>query len=67
MFDKNYNFTNLPKDFYKCDELDDYTIEKIIDYYSNGQRKKCNDIYKEIKDANNDLLDWAKKLPDLNK
>lgn len=37
MFSDNYNFENLPNGFYK---VDDDTIEMIIDYYSNGQRKK---------------------------
>ena len=65
MFDKNYNFAYLPKDFYICDGLDNYTIEKIIDYYFLGVRKKSSEIYDEIKNSNNDLLEWAQNLPEL--
>lgn len=64
MFSDNYNFENLPNGFYK---VDDDTIEMIIEYYSNGQRKKWNDIDKEIKEANKILLNWALALPESNK
>lgn len=68
MFKENYNFNNLPSCFYVVDEkvVNDYTIEKIIEYYNAGIRKSMSEVYKEIKDTNNILLEWAKKLPDLN-
>ena len=37
----------------------------FINYYEEDKRKKCNDIDKEIKEANKILYEWAYKLPDL--
>lgn len=69
MFKENYNFNFLPNGFYIVDESDvnNYTIEKIIEYYNDGIRKSWSEINKEIKDINNNLLEWAKELPNLNK
>lgn len=64
MFENNYNFDNLPDGFNKVenDNIDDYVISKEICYYKNGRRKGCNVIEKEIKDANDKLLEWAISL-----
>jgi len=65
MFDKDYKFSNLPNAFYKDDNN---TIRSNkINYYNGNKRKNGNDIDKEIRNLNNDLLDWAKSLPNLNK
>lgn len=65
MFDTNYNFNNLPSGFYKVDNdnVDDYVISMEICYYNDGKRKDWNDIDKEIKKANEKLLEWAISLP----
>lgn len=60
MFTSKHDFINLPNGFYM---VDNNTIEMIIDYYVNGERKDLNDIDKEIKVANRVLLEWAKSLP----
>ena len=69
MFKENYYFNKLPAYFYVVNEskVNNYTIEKIIEYYDGGIRKSLSEIDKEIKDTNNVLLEWAKELPNLNK
>ncbi len=63
MFAENYNFNKLPQGF----KLNNNTIEMVIDYYTNDVRKNVYDIEKEIKDANDILLEWAKSLPNITK
>ena len=65
MFNKDYKFNNLPYEFYKDDN--NIIRSNKINYYNGNKRKNWNDIDKEIKNLNNILLDWAKKLPSLNK
>lgn len=68
MFNTNYNFNNLPQGFHKVDNdsIEDYVISMEIYYYCDGKRKDWNDIYKEIKDANDKLFKWANSLPNNN-
>lgn len=61
MFVEDYNFDYLPFGFIKNNEFSQCFIEKQIEYYNKEKRK--NDISKEIKDANDALLNWAKSLP----
>ena len=64
MFDKDYEFKTLPKGFY----LDsDNVIDRITEFYIDNIKKDSNIIQKEINEANNDLLEWVKSLPNLNK
>ena len=59
MFDKEYNFPNIPANFIK----DDNVIECFIDYYDNDNKKSSKTIDEEIKHANTTLLNWVKSLP----
>lgn len=59
MFDKNYNFTILPKGFYKEDNI----IKKKIEYYLGKTKINSKKIDKMIREANNVLLEWARELP----
>ena len=59
MFDKEYNFLNIPANFIK----DDNVIECFIDYYDNDTKKSSKTIDEEIKHANTTLLNWVKSLP----
>lgn len=62
MFDKKYEFKNLPIGFYTLnDEVT--TIYKDIMYYENNIKKKSNDIQSEIDKSNLELLEWVKTLP----
>ncbi len=62
MFDKKYEFKNLPIGFYTLnDEVT--TIYKDIMYYENNIKKKSNDIQNEIDKSNLELLEWVKTLP----
>lgn len=62
LFTEDYNFNNLPTGFTK----DKNHMEKVIEYYDNGIKKSNNEILKEIKDSNYELLEWAKSLPSRN-
>ncbi len=62
MFDKKYEFDNLPIGFYTLDD-EVTTIYKDIMYYENKIKKKSNDIESEIKKFNIKLLEWVKSLP----
>lgn len=70
-FKGHYNFPCLPEGFsYESDlEGDDEhsgdLIEKIVHFYENGNKRNGKDIYNDIKNANDNLLSWAKKLPNL--
>ena len=68
MFDVDYNFDNLPEGFNKIDDnsVSDYVISKKIYYYNDGKRKSWNDIDKEIKEANDKLLEWVVSLSNNN-
>lgn len=68
MFDVDYNFDKLPEGFNKIDDnnVSDYVISKKIYYYNDGKRKSWNDIDKEIKEANDKLLEWVVSLSDNN-
>lgn len=62
MFDKKYEFDNLPDGFYILDD-EVTTIYKDIMYYENNIKKKSNDIQSEIDKSNYELLEWVKTLP----
>ena len=62
MFDKKYEFDNLPNGFYILDD-EVTTIYKDIMYYENNIKKKSSDIESEIKKSNVELLEWVKSLP----
>lgn len=62
LFADVYHFNNLPSGFIK----DKNHISKVIEYYEDGNKKSNNDIMKEIKTANYELLKWAKDLPSRN-
>lgn len=62
LFDKEYSFKTLPKNFI-IENLDCKSIIfKEIDFYINNIKRKSNDIQKEINESNNDLLEWAQNL-----
>lgn len=64
MFNKKYDFSTLPKGFYK---KENNIIEKVIEYYDKDNKVDCNIINNMIKECNEDLCNWAKSLPDINK
>lgn len=49
----------IPEGFNKYEE---YIIDKVIDFYKDGIKKSFNEISKELDDAHNVLLEWAKSL-----
>lgn len=49
----------IPEGFNKYEE---YIIDKVIDFYRDGIKKSFNEIDKELADAHNVLLEWAKSL-----
>lgn len=59
LFDKHYHFNILPSKFHYDSKN---IISQKIFYYEKGIKKKSANIQKEIDDANNELLEWAKKL-----
>src|SRR5574344_734846 len=59
LFDKHYHFNILPSKFHYDSKN---IISRKIFYYEKGIKKKSANIQKEIDDANNELLEWAKKL-----
>jgi len=65
MFEDDYDYSNLPQGFHKVDNdnIDHYVISMEICFYNDEKRKDWNDIYIEIKEANDKLLKWAKSLP----
>lgn len=62
LFDKKYNFKNIPKGFV----LEDNCISCKINFYDEEKRKKANDIQKEINEYNKILYEWASNLPKIN-
>lgn len=58
-FDKDYKFNILPNGF-TIDE--DNVLEKIIEFYDNGIKRKSNEIQEEINKTNEELLNWALEL-----
>lgn len=76
MFVKDYNFNNLPVGFEKIPIWDEKenkpsskifdTIEHIVNYYDKGKLRNDNEVQKEINKYNELLLEWVRKLPDIN-
>lgn len=61
MFDKKYNFPNLPEGF---NQKENGTLRHIIEFFdNNSKRKSSEDITKEIEKYNKILEIWASKLP----
>lgn len=61
-FDKDYNFEFIPEGFnYSCD-FSMHSVNKICEFFENGKRR----LDKELELNQKLLLDWAKKLKDLN-
>lgn len=63
-FIKPFSFNEVPEGFIQDDEN---VIRKNVDYYKNNQRRKTNEIKKELKKYNKILYDWANKLPDIKR
>lgn len=59
-FCNEYHFLNLPIGFIL---EKDNTLYKEISYYNESQKKSSNEIDKEIKESNKQLVEWAKTLP----
>lgn len=57
-FKDKYEF-DVPSGFTKYDE---YTIDKVIDFYIDGKKKSYSEIDKELNDAYNDLRKWVESL-----
>ena len=66
-FDKEYDFEFLPEgfDYTKYDNV--CSVNKFCEFFENGKRRLDKEIDKELKLSQELLLDWAKKLKDLNK
>lgn len=65
LFNKIYDFLNLPEGF--CvDDDNNCCIRCTVEFYKDGKRKKIDDIHKEIEKYNNTLYEWARKLPKIN-
>jgi len=65
MFKEKYIFKTLPKGFIVEENIPDDSrtvISKVIEFYENRSLKSDNVIEEELKNAQNELLLWAKKL-----
>lgn len=63
MFDKKYNFSNLPEGFkLETEDTLRHTIHFIDDA---GKRKSFEEIENEIKKYNEILKEWANNLPEM--
>ena len=65
-FDKKYNFEFLPEGFDYTDYDNIYSVNKFCEFFEDGKRRLDKEIDKELKQSQELLLDWAKKLKDLN-
>lgn len=66
LFDKEYEFENLPDEFELYENEDDKRtcIQCFVSYYDkNNKRKKRNIVEKEIDEKINKLNEWVKGLP----
>ena len=65
LFDKKYDFINIPEGF-EIDADNICCIRCKIDFYKDEKRKRINNIHEEIEKNNNILYEWAKKLPKID-
>lgn len=63
MFDKEYHFENLPDGF---SLYENNVIDRIIYFYENKNKRKSDDIQKEIEHVNQILLNWIKELKEIH-
>lgn len=64
LFDKKYNFNNLPKGFELDNTREKTCVEYIINFYDeNNKHRTIKDVTREIESKSKELEEWVKQLP----
>ena len=64
LFDKKYNFNNLPKGFELDNTREKTCVEYIINFYDeNNKHRTIKDVTREIESKSKELEEWVKLLP----
>ena len=64
LFDKKYNFNNLPKGFELDNTREKTCVEYIINFYDeNNKHRTIKDVTREIESKSKELKEWVKLLP----
>ena len=64
LFDKKYNFNNLPKEFELDNTREKTCVEYIINFYDeNNKHRTIKDVTREIESKSKELEEWVKLLP----
>ena len=63
LFDKKYNFNNLPKGFELDNTREKTCVEYIINFYDeNNKHRTIKDVTREIESKSKELEEWVKLL-----
>ena len=63
LFDKKYNFNNLPKGFELDNTREKTCVEYIINFYDeNNKHRTIKDVTREIESKSKELEEWVKQL-----
>ncbi len=64
LFDKIYDFNNLPKGFELDNTREKTCVEYIINFYDeNNKHRTIKDVTREIEEKSKELEEWVKLLP----
>ena len=66
-FAEKYDFEFLPESFEYTEYNNIYSVNRFCEFFKDGKRRLDKDIDEELKHSQELLLDWAKKLKNLNK